>query len=146
MTTELIGDHHFNHQRLIQPKNPSAEDRQAKLEEVGAAFLAWAEGKKVEWREQLDEALALVKEHGRGVYGEMLSESYSDFNTAFSLRVMPVYDREYIDFWQTTDQWLFENVYKKGAEMEMLALFQHRGPDKVLEVLRYLAPVSSPKI
>jgi hypothetical protein len=144
MTNDLIGDHNFNHERLLRPKNP--ENPQAKLEEVGAAFLEWAEGKKTEWREQLDEALGLVSEHGRGVYGEMLSESYSDFNTAFSCRVMPVYNKEYIDFWPTVDRWLFDNVYKKGAEMEMLALFQHRGPEKVLEVLHYLAPAAAPTV
>lgn len=144
MTNDLIGDHHFNHQRLVRSTNP--DDPQVKLKEIGAAFLEWAEGKKIEWRAQLDEALALVNEHGRGVYGEMISESYADFNTAFSLRVMPVYDKAYIDFWPTVDRWLFANVYKKGAEMEMLALFQHRGPDKVLEVLRNLAPTASPKV
>lgn len=144
MTNDLIGDHHFKHERLLRPTNPQNPD--AKLEEVGVAFLAWAEGKKTEWRDQLDEALGLVNEHGRGHYGEMLSESYSDFNTAFSSRVMPVYNKEYIEFWPTVDRWLFENVYKKGAEMEMLALFQHRGPEKVLEVLHHLAPAAGPRV
>jgi hypothetical protein len=144
--TNLNGDHNFNHERLLRPKNPGPEERQSKLEEIGTAFLAWVEGKKTEWREQLDEALGLVNEHGRGVYGEMISESYSDFTTGFACRVMPVYNKEYIEFWPTVDRWLFDNVYKKGAEMEMLALFQHRGPEKVLEVLHNLAPAQGLKV
>lgn len=126
----------------VKRENPS--DPLARLEEVGAKFLQDVGARKAVLQPELDEALAIIRDNGREHYGEFVSEAYSDFATAFMGRVMPVYGRDYIEFWPTVDRWLFENVYSKGAEMEMLALFQSRGASVVLGILKDLTPQDAP--
>jgi hypothetical protein len=127
-----------------KPKNPA--DPKAELERVGGNFLSWAKGALEDdhFKNRLAEANELLEEHGRGHYSDFLMESFADFKTHFMAQIMPVYDKDYIDFWPEVDRWLFDNV--KSGNMELLAMFNDRGAAKVLEVMHNIAPTAGPKI
>lgn len=127
--------------KLSNPENP-----QAVLDAVGNSFLTWAATALEDelFKNRLREANELLEEHGRGHYAEFLMESFEDFKTHFMARIMPVYDKDYIDFWPKVDRWFADNV--KSGNMELLAIFYDRGAGKALEVMHNLAPAASPHI
>lgn len=121
------------------PKTNPA-DPKAAIAAATAEFMDWAERAKIAHAEKLARAVSLVKTHGPATYGEYLRESGLDFTTWLTNRALPVYDRVWIANQPHVDSFFFENVYKGGVEMQLLAMFAHQGVSKVIDALENLAP------
>lgn len=130
-----LGDDYTAHRQkhVDQRMKSNPADPLTVLEQVGGKILRDIDNFQRENEKTLSEMVDKVR-NDYGLYGEWISECLSDFTTHLAAKVMPVYDKSYIEFWPKVDQWVYENVYKKGSPAILSAMSLDRGVDGIKQV------------
>lgn len=142
MSASLGGELPKKENKAPKPSNPA--DPAAALREIGGRYLEWMEKSlsDTHFINRLREANELLDAHGHDHYAEFFMDCFADFKTHLMLRIMPVYNKEYIEFWPTFDQWTADNI--KTRDAQLLSIFYDRGAENALTVMNNLAPADAP--
>ncbi len=121
-------------------------DRDAALKTYGDSYLEWARSEgEAKYGSSLDALKAKIDDIGYEHVAEWLNDSMADFTVAFSQKIMPVYNFEYVEFAPVIDKWVYENIQKPGLRSTLLAIsvsYGENGVNKVLDIVEGLRPTA----